>query len=141
MANVDKHGEFADTLTHEFAHQFEQSIPGLMLLETWHFIKRLRAEAKRTQKLATWEWDDQRFGFVDEFGDQYMGRVYRNPHTGVTGVTSMGGSEIFSTASQTLWANEERNAADLDPQARRLFMGVMATIEPPGLDPDERWRP
>lgn len=141
LPSIDSDPGFVDVATHEFAHQFQKTVPGLLLIETWHFIARLRDEAQRTQALTQWKWDEKRYGFVDEFGDEYMGRIYKNPNTGVEGVTSMGGSEIFSTAAQTLWATADRSRPDLDPKARRLLMATMATLDPPDLDPDDRWTP
>ena len=139
IPSIEQHPEYADAATHEFAHAFERGVDSLMLIETWHFIQRLRREAKVRERLARWRWDDKFFGFRDEFGDEYMGRVYTNPRTGVTGVTAMNGLEIFSTASQTLWATDpSRNDPTLDPEARRAFMALLALLDPP---PPEKWEP
>jgi hypothetical protein len=139
VPSVDVHGDYSDVPTHEFAHAFERGVDGLMLIETWHFIQRLRAEMKAHERLAHWQWSDTQYGYRDEFGDEYMGRIYRSSRTGVEGVTADAGHEIFSTVSQTLWANDPaRNPVDLDPQARRLFLGLMAIVDP---KQPPRWKP
>lgn len=139
LPSLTKNPEYVDLPSHEFAHVFERS-GGLMLIETWHFIQRLRAEAARTNDLATWTWDERQFGYRDDFGDEYMGRVYRSRMTGRYGVTAGAGHEILSTVAQTLWGGySSRTDPDLDPPARRLLMALMSVVEP---DPPQRkWKP
>lgn len=160
VPSIDVHPDYADVPTHEFAHVFERGVDGLMLIETWHFIQRLRRERAKRDRFSTWTWkprpdgkgldrrvstdadaawkDAPYYGYRDEFGDEYMGRVYRSGYTGIEGVTAAAGHEIFSTVAQTLWANDYRNRPDLDPEARRLFMALLAVIDPAR---PRRWKP
>ena len=138
VPSVVQHPDLADAATHEFTHLLERTVPGLMNIETWHIIQRLRAEASRRDDLAVWTHSEGIHGYSDEFGLPYMGRVYRDPYTGVTGVTGAGGHEVFSTVAQGLWGHNWRARVNLDPPARRLLLALMGLLDPPAPTP---WRP
>lgn len=136
VADPANDGRLITVSTHEWTHLMERTVNGLMHGETWHFIRRLRDEAARTGGLAAWDWGNGFFGYQDDFGDVYMGRIYTNMFTGVTGITAMSGHEILSTVSETLWST--LRPVDLDPQARRLLLAFMSLLEPTA---DGRWVP
>lgn len=138
VPSVIQHPDLADAASHEFTHLLERTVPGLMNIETWHFIQRLRAEAARRTDLATWTWQDGSHGYRDDFGMEYMGRVYRDPYTGIEGITGAGGHEIFSTVAQGLWGHNWRARVNLDPAGRRLLLALMGLLDPP---PPAPWKP
>ena len=133
IPSIVLHPEFKDVVTHEFTHSMEHTVAGLITAETWHFIQRLRKEHATTGENKRWDNQMGR-GYADEFGDQYMGRLYTTDLT-----NQRAGYELLSTASQQLHGHTHRARFGMDKPGRDFLIGLMSIVDPD--PPEDMWNP
>lgn len=130
IADPRKHPEHRSTISHEFGHTFERTVPGLPAAEAWYLAARL-ARSRRQEPVDT---GDDGYGtgrrtvvYEDEWARSYSGRVYNRK--------TIGGNdsyEVFTTGMQSILGMK---TWEVDEDLTAWTQGLLGLIRPVASEP------
>ncbi|BDZ52615.1 hypothetical protein GCM10025867_48560 (plasmid) [Frondihabitans sucicola] len=134
LTNVDKAtvsgvGDHQRVATHELAHRFQYTVPGIHEMEQKFIVRRTTlADGTREKPVNVSGGTSREIGYADSFPDAYMGRDYSYGRAD----KSDPGTEILSVGMESLFTGTQGGFVgagryNRDDECRSFILGILAS--------------